>query len=227
MTEGPGQGKSLALDSFSGFGPGALGFYEGLEADNSKAYWKAHETTYRNDIAVPMKALAVAIERDLGPMKIFRPNRDVRFSADKSPYKLQAGMAGDAKNYDVYLQFSADGLMLASGWYSPSSAQLAAFRQRADSDPAPFDALLSELRDQGWALQRDGALKSAPRGWPRDHPRVDLLQLTRIVVTRQHGTPGWLTSPECLDYIRTGCQQVQALGSWLTSLPVPEERPET
>jgi uncharacterized protein (DUF2461 family) len=98
-------------EGFSGFGEGAVEFYDGLEVDNSKAYWTDQRAVYENDVKAPMLALLSACEAEFGPGKIFRPYRDVRFSADKTPYKSHCGATAGP----FYVQLGADGLMAAAG----------------------------------------------------------------------------------------------------------------
>ncbi|GJF06552.1 hypothetical protein PSD17_54990 [Pseudonocardia sp. D17] len=105
--------------TFEGFGEGAVEFYDGLLADNSKAYWTDQRAVYESDVREPMLALLAALEPEFGgPGKVFRPYRDVRFSADKTPYKTHCG--GYTPPY--YVQLSADGLMVAAGYYRMESA---------------------------------------------------------------------------------------------------------
>ena len=68
--------------TFRGWPSEALEFYEGLTADNSKTYWTAHKAVYESQVLAPMEALLVELEAEFGAGKIFRPYRDVRFSAD-------------------------------------------------------------------------------------------------------------------------------------------------
>ena len=79
--------------TFEGFGERALDFYEGLAADNSRTYWKAHEDVYREHVAEPLKALAAELTPEFGEPKIFRPFRDLRFSPDKRPYAEHASLS--------------------------------------------------------------------------------------------------------------------------------------
>jgi uncharacterized protein (DUF2461 family) len=72
---------------FRGWSDDALAFYEGLEVDNSKAYWQANKAVYDHAVRAPMEALLEALAPAWGEGRIFRPNRDVRFSNDKSPYR--------------------------------------------------------------------------------------------------------------------------------------------
>ena len=73
--------------TFRGWKAEALEFFDGLEADNSKAYWQAHKTEYETLVRAPMEALLIELEPEWGEGRVFRPYRDVRFSKDKSPYK--------------------------------------------------------------------------------------------------------------------------------------------
>ena len=77
--------------TFSGFGEYAIDFYDGLELDNSKAYWEDNKETYLRDVKAPMEALLADLEKEFGPGKVFRPYRDVRFAKDKTPYKTHCG----------------------------------------------------------------------------------------------------------------------------------------
>ena len=76
---------------FRGWPAEALEFYERLEADNSKAYWTAHKEDYETVVLSPMKAIPAELAPEFGDGKVFRPNRDVRFSTDKSPHKTHIG----------------------------------------------------------------------------------------------------------------------------------------
>ena len=91
--------------TFDGWPEEALEFYEGLTADNSKAYWTAHKAVYEDAVLRPMTELVEELAAEFGEAKIFRPYRDVRFSADKSPYKTHIG----AVIGTGYVQLSADG----------------------------------------------------------------------------------------------------------------------
>jgi len=74
--------------TFDGWKGDFVGFFRGLELDNSKRYFEAHRRQYEVDVRKPMEELVAELEPLLGGSKIFRINRDIRFSADKSPYKL-------------------------------------------------------------------------------------------------------------------------------------------
>src|SRR5690348_1765900 len=83
-SEGP---LPLGLVAFRGWPASAIAFFDGLAADNSKAYWQAHRAVYDADVLDPMVALLADLADEFEEGRIFRPYRDTRFSADKSPYK--------------------------------------------------------------------------------------------------------------------------------------------
>jgi hypothetical protein len=70
--------------NFKGWPDSALHFFEGLEADNSKAYWLDHKEVYERDVRAPMEALLADLRDDFGTARMFRPYRDTRLSSDKS-----------------------------------------------------------------------------------------------------------------------------------------------
>lgn len=77
--------------AFQGWPAAALGFYEGLEQDNSRACWTAHTAIYDEAVLGPMTELTDELTGEFGAVKIFRPYRDIRFSADKLPYRTELG----------------------------------------------------------------------------------------------------------------------------------------
>ena len=91
--------------AFKGWPSGAIAFYEGLELDNSKTYWQAHRPIYDEAVKAPMEAMLADLAAEFGEGKVFRPYRDVRFSPDKTPYKLNCA----AHLPGGYVSFSADG----------------------------------------------------------------------------------------------------------------------
>src|SRR5262245_50692854 len=95
------------LMPFKGWPAEALEFFEGLEADNTKTYWTAHKADYEKLVRGPMEELLRELAPAFGEGKIFRPYRDVRFSANKTPYKTNiAATVADGG----YISLSTEGL---------------------------------------------------------------------------------------------------------------------
>jgi uncharacterized protein (TIGR02453 family) len=200
--------------TFQGWTEAALDFYEGLEIDNSKAYWQSHKDVYDEQVLAPMQALLAELSDEFGDAKIFRPNRDIRFSADKSPYKTQAGatLAGHG-----YVQLSAEGLAVASGTYVFATDQLARYR-RAVSVDLPGEALskiVDNARTAGLTITAAGALTTAPRGYPKDHPRIELLRMKGLVTWKQWPVEPWLSTAKAKDKVVAVLRDSVPLVEWL------------
>ena len=178
--------------AFTGWPAEALEFYEGLEVDNSKGYWTEHKRTYVTAVHAPMVALLADLAGEFGEGAIFRPYRDVRFSADKTPYKTSLA----ARIGSGYIQLSADGLMAGAGMYHLAPDQLERYRRAvADDTRGPklqqtID-LLAET-DADIDVHGTDALKTAPRGHPKDHPRIELLRYRGLVAVKQWPAAAWL-----------------------------------
>lgn len=200
--------------TFRGWPSEALEFYEGLSADNSKTYWTAHLATYETLVRAPMEELLAALEPEFGPGKIFRPYRDVRFSKDKSPYKTHLGAWLAAGGY---VQLSAEGLAAGSGMYQMAPDQLDRYR-RAVADERTGGELtdvLAVIEKAGIGVHGHDSLKTAPRGYPKDHPRVDLLRHKGLTTWQEWPPAAWLgtaaTQKRIVDFLRRS----RPLRQWL------------
>lgn len=218
----------MAADGFQGFGDDALDFYLGLSADNSKAYWQARKPVYDASIAAPMRALADELGPEFGESKIFRPYRDVRFAIDKRPYKENAAMGfqGDGGGI-LYFHLDVDGLMLAGGYYEPARDQLLRWRRLQDEPTVTgeLDATIRRLAEAGYPLGDGDPLKTAPRGWAKDHPRIELLRRRRLEAFRRHEPGPWLHTRELVDVVREGFAVLQEWNAWLGRRVGPSDEP--
>lgn len=200
---------------FTGFGEGAVEFYDGLTADNSKAYWADHRAVYERDVLAPMQALLAVLEPEFGAGKVFRPYRDVRFSRDKIPYKTACG----ASVGPFYVQVSADGLMAAGGGYRWEPDQVARFRTAVDDDRRGDDlrarlATVTGIEVDGVAPVVDGdRLATRPRGVAPDHPRLDLLRHRSL-----YAHCGW--APD--DALHDAAAARRVIAAWRAVRPLTE-----
>jgi uncharacterized protein (TIGR02453 family) len=151
-----------------------LQFYEGLQADNSKTYWAAHQQVYDEMVLGPMTALLAELKSEFGQGKVFRPNRDVRFSADKSPYKLHIGATVGLS----YIQLSAKGLAAASGMHRMATDQLDRYRHAVADEQTGTDLeqIIGDVQRHAIDVHGQHSLKTTPKGYSTDHPRLALLQ---------------------------------------------------
>ncbi|MPY91651.1 MAG: TIGR02453 family protein [Acidimicrobiia bacterium] len=217
--------------AFSGWPSEALAFYEGLEADNSKAYWTANKATYEEAVRAPMDALSAAVADEFGELVVFRPYRDVRFSKDKTPYKTAIGAVTEGEGGEVYyVEFSAAGLVAASGLYHLAPDQLERHRAAIDDDAlgTELEGIVARLEAAGYTIGAHGELRTAPRGYRRDHPRIRLLRLKGLIASRRFPPAAWLSSPSALKRVVETWRGSTELGRWLgrhvgpSTLPPPE-----
>ena len=122
--------------SFSGFGRGLYEFFEGLAANNDRAWYAEHKSEYESQVRAPLEALFDDLEPEFGAARLFRIHRDVRFSRDKTPYKTsQAGLIDTGTGSTRYLQVDAVGVMIGVGAPHFDRDQLARYRQAVGGDP--------------------------------------------------------------------------------------------
>ena len=214
--------------AFAGFPAAAFAFYEQLSTHNTKAWWEQHRSTYDECVKAPLVGLLESLEPEFGAFKVYRPYRDTRFSKDKTPLKDHQGavvMIEDAVGY--YVQLSAAGVMVGGGLYAPTPVQLARVRAAIDSAAvATLEKDLAGLRTARPAWTIDMApLKTRPKGVPADHPRLELLRMTRLVFTRAYDDPATVESKKMLDAVRRDWRAITPALEWLADHAGPAEDP--
>ena len=208
--------------TFTGFPEAALDFYDDLEIDNTKSFWEAHKHVYQESVAAPTKALMAALEPEFGAPKVFRPYRDVRFAKDKTPYKTHQGAfvgAGPATGW--YFEISPRGTRVGGGFYDADGRRLAAVREAMADEKTgtALDRLLKRLEKAGFEVGGD-QLKTSPRGYDADHPRIHLLRRKQLVVGRSYGFEADAIGPDLLDRVREDWRTLKPLITWLTAVEV-------
>lgn len=212
----------MAVVTFTGWPPEALEWFDGLAANNSKDWFHAHRDTYDRAVRGPLETLLAEVEDEFGPAVVARPNRDIRFSTDKSPYKLQiyARVPHEPSGGTLYVQLRREGMFTGGGLYMPDRNRLAAVRAAiADDVLGPeLEQIIATMEGEGIELMRDGALKTAPKGYPRDHPRIELLRLPHLAGGTMHEAGPWLHTPDAGRRVVEGWEAVTPLLAWLAAV---------
>ena len=207
---------------FEGWQVEAIEFFERLEDDNTKVFWAEHKQEYEEFVRAPMEELLEDLRRRCGEGKIFRPYRDVRFSKDKTPYKtnIAATMAKGG-----YISLSADGLSTGTGYYMMAKDQLAKFRAAVDEDKTgrQLERIFAKLTDGGIEVTAHDNLKTAPRGYPKDHPRIELLRMKGCIAWKQWEVGAWLGTSEPRDRIVAVLDAAKPMVKWLDTNVGPTE----
>jgi len=205
--------------TFQGFPVAALDFYDDLEVDNTKSFWEEHKGVYTEAVLAPMKELTAALADEFGTAKIFRPHRDVRFAKDKAPYKTAQGAyvaTGPATGW--YVEVSARGVRTGAGFYEATSERIGQVRTAID-DVRRGEALgqiLDDLRSEGYDVGGD-RLKTTPRGWAADHPRIELLRHKSLTVGRSLGFEPVIHTANLMEVVRDDWRRYQPLLDWVAA----------
>jgi len=217
--------------TFTGWPPEAFDLYAGLEADNSRGYWQEHRAVYDRAVKAPFAALSDAIESRFGPLRLFRPNRDTRFASDKSPYKTAAAAVTESEGgASYYVSISATGLFVGTGMYDLAADQLDRWRAAVDDGRkgAQLERIVGDLRAHRYDIGSMQALKTAPRGYAKDHPRVALLRMKGLTTGRSFPFAKWLHTPKALERIVGVWDDAVPMNRWLernvgpSTLPPPD-----
>jgi uncharacterized protein (TIGR02453 family) len=200
--------------TFRGWQAEALEFFEGLEADNSKAYWQDHKAVYQDVVLAPMEALLADLKKEFGEGRVFRPYRDVRFSKDKSPYKTNIAAT---LSKGGYISLSSEGLGAGSGYYGLMPDQLERFRAAVADDRTgkPLARMVDKAMKSGIEVSAHDTLKTAPKGYPKDHARIDLLRQKGLIYWRMWPAGAWLGTPKAKDRVVDLLRAAKPLLKWL------------
>jgi len=214
------------VPGFEGFPQAATEFYEQLTVHNTREFWNEHREVYESAVRGPMLALTAELAPEFGEFKVFRPHRDVRFSTDKTPYKTSQGAVTEGEGGEFYyVQISADGLYAASGYHFLARDQLSRFRQYIDDESTGQDLVARVAALESRYTISGRALSTAPRGYPRDHPRIRFLQHKGLTASSDFGAPAWLSTRQAKRRIADSWRGATPLHEWLNAHVGPSVLP--
>ncbi|MDT7580903.1 MAG: hypothetical protein QOK35_2167 [Pseudonocardiales bacterium] len=209
--------ETTGQGGFRGWPADGLAFLAELEQDNTREFWMAHMHRYRDGLLEPTRALAAALTAEFGAPRVFRPHVDRRFRPAAEPYRTDTGatVAGPGGTPYVVL-LSTRGLAVQVGHPLFDAGQLHRYRESVDGAPGEeLVAVLAALHGEGLAPADVAALRSRPRGCPRDHPRLPLMRLRGLHVDRGWPAGDWLATAEAADLVRTAWRAARPLADWL------------
>ena len=211
------------MGDFKGFGPKALGFFKALGFHQTKEWYDANKPLYEEHVRAPFGLLISDVSAGLAkkgvalsgdPKKaLFRLNRDVRFSKNKSPYKTHAGAvltrSGDKKDVNglLYIHVDPTGCFLGGGFYHPEPPFLKDIRKVIRGRPDRYRELVRHLKRRKLALSEEDKLTRLPRDF-KDVEEEDLIEALKLksFLVRAPFDDAELKSPKLVDRIvRFGC----------------------
>jgi uncharacterized protein (TIGR02453 family) len=165
-------------------------FLSDLKKNNNRDWFTEHKARYQDahqNVIAFMDALITEmkkvdnIENESGKKSMFRIYRDVRFSKDKSPYKT--ALSGSLKRATqwlrggYYIHIEPDNVFLGVGFWNPNSSDLKLIRDEIAHDAQPLRNILNDPAfSKTWGALKGDQVKTAPKGFAKDHPAIDLLR---------------------------------------------------
>jgi uncharacterized protein (TIGR02453 family) len=220
----------MELRMFQGFGPEVFDWFAGLERDNSKAYFTATRDRYEDAVRGGLEAMLDELAMSFGgEARVFRQQRDLRFTPDKTPYKTRTyGVIHGASvpGAGLFAQVSASGLYAGTGYYQLARDQLERFRAAVADDAAGprLEAVTAAVQDAGLELAGQ-SLRTAPRGYPRDHPRIELLRRKALIAGRARPGAGGIDRDAALEHVAGSWRAAEPLNAWLDQHVGPSTLP--
>ena len=216
---------------FPGFAPEVFEWFAGLERDNSRAYFTATRERYEAEVRGGLEAMLDELSEAFGgEVRMFRQHRDLRFTPDKSPYKTRTYGVLQGAQAAYYAELSASGLYAGTGYHQLARDQLERFRGAVADDRTGPDLAAVAAAVQEAGLELAGAsLRTAPRGHPRDHPRIELLRRRALFAGRRLAGAGGIGRDAALAHVAGTWRAAAPLNAWLdehvgsSTLP-PDER---
>jgi len=223
-----------AAGDFAGFPGETFRFLAGLATHNEKAWFEANRALYEAGYVAPAKAFvaalgprlrAIAPELNFEPRvngSIFRINRDVRFSKDKTPYKPHLDLwfwEGERRGWETpgfFFRLHAGRLLLGAGLHHFDKTQLAAFREAVLDERAgsALEALLRKLTAAGYT-PGGPERKTVPRGFDKAHPRAALLLHEGLHAAWEGPVPREARSAAFVAWCAKHCARLHPVSAWL------------
>lgn len=217
--------QAAAASGFGGFPAEAFDFYEALADNNTRTWWNEHKPEYERAVKGPLQALLDELSAEFGVGKLFRPYNDTRFAKGKPPIKEHQGAVVELEDaVAYYVQVSAGGVMVAGGWYAPQGPQIHRFREAVDGPRgAELERLVVAARRR---FDVDGRpLKTRPKGYDADNPRIDLLRYRALTVARTYPVGADLGTRKALTMVRNDWRAMRPLLEWLADNVGPGSDP--
>lgn len=210
------------MSKFEGFPPELFGFFRRLEEDNSKAFWSANKTTWEDQVRKPMLAALDDLEAEFGAMRMFRPNRDLRFAKDKSPFKLWTGATSESHavgGIGYYLSVSATVLTVGYGAMAMTTDQLQRFRAalNVEDSGSAFEKVVVALAAKGLPMcsGAEPLLKKVPAGHSVSRRYAEFLRWRGAAIVKEYERAELMHSPGALKRVRQVWRDAQPLQGWL------------
>tara|TARA_E500000178_G_scaffold343640_1_gene390713 strand:- start:562 stop:1230 length:669 start_codon:yes stop_codon:yes gene_type:complete len=202
-------------------------FFNKLEQNNNREWFEQQKPEFKA-METKVKQFGEALKDQLNQhdsidrFKLFRVYRDVRFSKDKTPYKTHFGLTWHRTKPQYrggyYLQLKPNDIFLACGFWDPNPADLKRIRQEIDMDGDEYRDIINEPNFKRiWGELQGDSVKTAPKGYAKDHPNIDLLRYKQHIFMLRY-TEEDVAAANFLDRLDTALQAVRPFVDYMSAL---------
>lgn len=202
-------------------------FFKKLEQNNNREWFEEHKPEFKA-LETTVKQFGEALKDQLNQhdsidrFKLFRVYRDVRFSKDKTPYKTHFGLTWHRTKPEYrggyYLHLKPNDIFLACGFWDPNPADLKRIRQEIDMDADEYRDIINKPNFKRiWGELQGDAVKTAPKGYAKDHPNIDLLRHKQHIFMVRY-TEEDVAAEDFLDRLDTALQAVRPFVDYMSAV---------
>ena len=202
-------------------------FFKKLEKNNNREWFEQHKPEFKA-LETTVKQFGEALKDQLNQhdsidrFKLFRVYRDVRFSKYKTPYKTHFGLTWHRTKPEYrggyYLHLKPNDIFLACGFWDPNPADLKRIRQEIDMDADEYRNIINEPNFKRiWGKLQGDAVKTAPKGYAKDHPNIDLLRHKQHIFMVRY-TEEDVAAADFLDRLDTALQAVRPFVDYMSAV---------
>lgn len=206
---------------------GVLEFLSELKTNNNRDWFNEHKERFKK-IEAQVKNVYVQLweqlkkHDEIDDMKLFRIYRDIRFSNDKTPYKTHFGGSFHRKKPTLrggyYLHITPGESFVAVGFWEPNAEDLLRIRKELERDASELRAILSKPAFKKiWGALKGEELKTAPQGFPKDHPNLDLIRKKQHILIKNF-TDEQVTAPDFLEEVNSAFKSVRSYLDYMSEV---------
>ena len=207
--------------------PALFRFFKQLAKNNNREWFEQHKPEFKA-LETEVKQFGEALKDKLNQhdsidrFKVFRIYRDVRFSKDKTPYKTHFGLTWHRTKPEFrggyYLHLKPDDIFLACGFWDPAPADLKRIRQEIDLDGDEYRNLINAPAFKNtWGALQGNAVKTAPKGYAKDHPNIDLLRFKQHIFMIRY-TEVEVAAADFMDRLDAALQAVRPFVDYMSAV---------
>ena len=207
--------------------PALFRFFKQLAKNNNREWFEQHKPEFKV-LETDLKLFGEALKDQLNQhdsidrFKVFRIYRDVRFSKDKTPYKTHFGLTWHRTKPEFrggyYLHLKPDDIFLACGFWDPAPADLKRIRQEIDLDGDEYRNLINAPAFKNtWGALQGNAVKTAPKGYAKDHPNIDLLRFKQHIFMIRY-TEVEVAAADFMDRLDAALQAVRPFVDYMSAV---------